>query len=101
MKINYRVVFFIAIALTGFYFMSETMQVKHTGPLPLPYSSFIKEVHGGTVRRVVLEEHVIRGESRSGDSFYVYSVNDPQLINDLLSNGVEVNLLNPINDLYY
>lgn len=90
MKINYKLVLFVFLALSGFYFMQQSMLGTHNEQLPLPYSSFLKEIHEGTIRRVTVDQQVIRGESKSGDGFFVYSVEDPQLINDLIKNNVEV-----------
>jgi cell division protease FtsH len=63
--------------------------------LPLPYSSFIKEIKAHTIKRVIIDDKIIKGESRSGDAFFVYAPHDSGLINDLLANDVEVRAAPP------
>ncbi len=63
--------------------------------LPLPYSSFIKEIKAHTIKRVIIDDKIIKGESRSGDAFFVYAPHDSGLINDLLGNDVEVRAAPP------
>jgi cell division protease FtsH len=54
------------------------------------YSDFIADVKGGRVQNVVIDGRVVKGQLSSGESFSTYTPNDPQMINDLLSNGVLV-----------
>ena len=95
MKLNYKLILILALALSGFFFMRQGTVNRLDEVYPLPYSSFIKEIHGGTVKRVVIDDKIIKGESRNGDSFIVYSINDNNLVNDLLNNGVEVRAATP------
>lgn len=95
MKINYKLILILTLALTGFFFIRQGTINRHEEVYPLPYSSFIKEIHGGTIKRVVIDDKVIKGESRNGDNFIVYSINDDNLVNDLLNNGVEVRAVTP------
>ncbi len=54
------------------------------------YSDFIADVKSGRVQNVVIDGRVVKGQLSSGESFSTYTPNDPQMINDLLSNGVQV-----------
>ena len=54
------------------------------------YSDFIADVKSGHVQSVVIDGRVVKGQLASGESFSTYTPNDPQMINDLLSNGVLV-----------
>ncbi len=54
------------------------------------YSDFIADVKAGRVQSVVIDGRVVKGQLSSGESFSSYTPNDPQMINDLLSNGVQV-----------
>ncbi len=54
------------------------------------YSDFIADVKSGRVQSVVIDGRVVKGKLSSGENFSSYTPNDPQMINDLLSNGVQV-----------
>lgn len=55
------------------------------------YSQFISQVNNGAVRKVDIDGRMITAQSRTGDTFStVIPLNDPELINDLISNNVEV-----------
>ena len=56
----------------------------------LAYSDFIADVKAGRVQNVVIDGRVVKGQLASGESFSTYTPNDPEMINDLLSNGVQV-----------
>ncbi|WP_417688324.1 ATP-dependent zinc metalloprotease FtsH [Pseudidiomarina sp.] len=55
------------------------------------YSQFISQVNNGGVRKVDIDGRMITAQSRTGDTFTtVMPVSDPDLLNDLLENNVEV-----------
>lgn len=89
------IVTFAAIVIGVMIFSELGNNNRNREALPLPYSSFIREVKANTVKRVVIDNGVIRGESRTGDNFVVYAVEDSHLINDLLNAGVEVRAATP------
>ena len=90
-----RVLFFISVIALGIY-MFNSFKLPNTENLQLPYSSFIREVKGKVIKRVMINGNVIKGESRSGDSFIVYApTQDDELINDLLANDVEIRVAAP------
>ncbi|HED52142.1 MAG TPA: ATP-dependent zinc metalloprotease FtsH [Gammaproteobacteria bacterium] len=64
----------------------------------VPYSEFIGDVKAGRIQSVVIDGRVVKGRLVSGDSFSTYTPNDPEMINDLLSNGVEVKAQAPEQD---
>lgn len=86
---------FIFAIIFGVVAFNELGNPPGAKSFPLPYSSFIKEVKENTVKRVIIDNGVIKGESRDGDGFIVYALDDPHLINDLLSAGVEVRAATP------
>ncbi|WP_369743717.1 ATP-dependent zinc metalloprotease FtsH [Pseudidiomarina sp. PP-1MA] len=57
------------------------------------YSEFITQVHNGGVRKVDIDGRVIKAQSRTGENFttVIPTASDPDLLNDLLDNNVEVN----------
>jgi cell division protease FtsH len=64
----------------------------------IPYSEFIADVKAGRVQSTVIDGRIVKGKLVSGDSFSTYTPNDPEMINDLLSNGVEVKAQAPEQD---
>ena len=56
----------------------------------LAYSDYIADVKAGRVQSVVIDGRIVKGQLISGESFSTYTPNDPEMINDLLSNGVQV-----------
>ncbi len=56
----------------------------------LSYSQFIDNVKSGQVQEVIIDENVIKGKMQSGEKFKTYAPDDSHLIDDLLSNGVEI-----------
>jgi cell division protease FtsH len=60
-------------------------------PQEMTYSSFVTEVQQGQVQEVTIDGLVIVGKRKSGDSFKVFRpMEDPKLMDDLLSHGVNV-----------
>ena len=57
---------------------------------PVSYSQFIESVKAGQVQQVIIEDNVVKGQLHSGERFTTYTPNDPHLVDDLLSNGVEI-----------
>ncbi len=56
----------------------------------VPYSDFIANVKSGQVQSVVIDGRTVKGQLASGEKFSSYTPNDPEMINDLLINGVQV-----------
>ncbi len=60
------------------------------------YSDFIAEVQQGNVRRVEIEDHTVEGTRVDGSQFITQTPpEDPKMLDDLLSNRVEVNVKSP------
>lgn len=79
----------IAIVLMAIFnnFMGRREQIE-----PLTYSQFIEDVRSGGVRSVEIgaDNRTIKGVSSTNERFTTYTPGDPDLINDLLTHGVEV-----------
>ena len=54
------------------------------------YSTFLAEVKAGHVTEVIIEGRTIQGTTQGGDAFVTYSPGDPDLVTDLLNNGVAI-----------
>jgi cell division protease FtsH len=60
------------------------------------YSDFIAEVQQGNVRHVEIEDHTVEGTRVDGSQFVTQTPpEDPKMLDDLLSNNVEVNVKSP------
>jgi cell division protease FtsH len=59
----------------------------------VPYSQFINSVNNGSIRQADIDGRVITAQTRSGDSVktVIPTQHDPKLLDDLISNNVEVN----------
>ncbi|MEO6697584.1 MAG: ATP-dependent metallopeptidase FtsH/Yme1/Tma family protein, partial [Gammaproteobacteria bacterium] len=62
---------------------------------PIEYSQFIGDVKAGKVKKVSIEDRVIRGIKENDERFTTYNPGDPGLIGDLLSNGVKIDARPP------
>ena len=60
------------------------------------YSDFVSEVQMGQVQRVEIEGHTVKGTRSDGSQFTTQTPpEDPKMIDDLLSNNVEVKVVEP------
>ena len=60
------------------------------------YSDFIAEVQQGQIQSVEIEEHTVRGVRTDGSQFSTQTPpDDPKMVDDLLSNKVEVKVVEP------
>jgi len=62
------------------------------------YSDFIADVKAGRIQSVVIDGRTVKGQLASGEKFSTYTPNDPEMINDLLANGVQVKAQPPEQD---
>ena len=92
----YRSILTVSIVLGLYLFFVNGAMNPRYEEIPLPYSSFLKEVHGHSIKRVIIEDpKSLKGETRDGEWVIVYTPEDPQLLNDLLKNEVEVRVATP------
>jgi cell division protease FtsH len=78
----------IAVVLMSVF---NNFSPRNSGPTALSYSEFISEVKSGNIERVEIDDRTVTGQFESGESFTTYTPpDDPQLINDLLANDVEI-----------
>jgi cell division protease FtsH len=80
----------IAVVLMS-VFNSFGSRPSSRGDSSLSYSQFIDAVKSGQVQQVIIDDdNIIKGRMQAGDKFKTYAPNDPHLIDDLLSSGVEI-----------
>jgi cell division protease FtsH len=78
----------IAVVLMSVF---NNFSPQNAGPTALSYSEFITEVKSGNVDSVKIDDRTVTGQTVSGEQFTTYTPpDDPQLINDLLANNVEI-----------
>ena len=51
---------------------------------------FLNQVRQGNVAAVEIDDEVIKGRTHGGENFVTYAPNDPKLVDDLVSNQVEI-----------
>ena len=69
---------------------------KSTGSQSVNYSDFINEVQQGQVQLVEIEGHTVKGTRHDGSRFTTQTPpEDPKMVDDLLSNKVEVKVVEP------
>ena len=56
----------------------------------IDYSTFLSQVKEGRISAVEIDNEVISGVTHNGEKFITYAPNDPKLVDDLFSNGVEI-----------
>ncbi len=56
----------------------------------LSYTQFINEVKTGRVKAVRIDGRKVEGVTSTGERFVTYTPNDPEMVNDLLANNVEI-----------
>lgn len=83
----------IAVVLMS-VFNNFGTHTKHSDE-SVSYSQFIDSVKAGQIQQVVIDEHTIVGKMQTGEKFRTYAPEDSHLVDDLLSNGVEINAKPP------
>jgi cell division protease FtsH len=69
---------------------------SRTSTPTVTYSDFIAEVQQGNVLKVEIEDHTVEGTRADGSQFITQTPpEDPKMLDDLLSNNVEVNVKSP------
>ena len=69
---------------------------KTSGSQTINYSDFINEVQQGRVQGVEIEDHTVKGTRTDGSKFITKTPpEDPKMVDDLLSNKVEVKVNEP------
>ncbi|HQR50251.1 MAG TPA: ATP-dependent zinc metalloprotease FtsH [Methylophilaceae bacterium] len=64
--------------------------VKQAAESQVGYSQFLNEVKQGHIAKVVIDGHVLRGETKDGKKFNTYAPSDLWLVSDLLERNVIV-----------
>ena len=90
-----KIVSMIGAIEGGTIYMSFVPQKENTlkeKTLNLSYSEFISQVREGQIESVIIESDgkTISGAYKNGNTFSTYRLNDPKLVDDLLSNNVEI-----------
>ena len=91
-----KIVSMIGAIEGGTIYMSFVPQEENVpqkeNPLNISYSEFIIQVHKGQIEFVIIESggKTISGAYKNGNTFSTHGLNDPKLVDDLLSNNVEI-----------
>jgi cell division protease FtsH len=79
-----------SVVLTGAFLIYNRVNSTPAIDESLPYSEFIVKVKNKLVERVEMTGQTIKLRTADGQNFETYNPNDPHLIDDLLSAGVQV-----------
>ncbi|MGH8477790.1 MAG: ATP-dependent zinc metalloprotease FtsH [Methylococcales bacterium] len=63
---------------------------RNTSDSSMSYSEFIEAVKTGQVKSVTIDGSAVKGTTLTGTQFNTYSPDDPHLVDDLLTNNVEI-----------
>ncbi len=85
-----NIILWVVIAVVLMSVFNNFAPQKHSYN-SISYSEFIEYVKLGQVEKVSITENVIKGERHNGERFSTYAPNDPRMVDDLLSNGVQIN----------
>ena len=89
-----NIVLWVVVALVLMSAFSS-LTTRNSDRNPVTYSQFVDQVKSGSVERVQIQGNELTVFSRSGQSYEVYAPRDDRLIDDLLSNGVEIDAKPP------
>ena len=84
-----------SVVLTGAFLIYNRVNSTPAIDESLPYSEFIVKVKNKLVERVEMTGQTIKLRTADGQNFETYNPNDPHLIDDLLSAGVQVRTKTP------
>ncbi len=89
-----NIVLWVVVALVLMSAFSS-LTTRNSDRNPVTYSQFVDQVKSGSVERVQIQGNELTVFSRSGQRYEVYAPRDDRLIDDLLSNGVEIDAKPP------
>ena len=91
-----NIILWVVIALVLMsVFNNFGSQAERGDAAPLSYSQFIEAVKAGQVQQVTIDEHIVKGKLQGGQSFRTYAPNDAHMVDDLLTNGVDIKAVPP------
>ncbi|GBE08595.1 MAG TPA: ATP-dependent zinc metalloprotease FtsH [Gammaproteobacteria bacterium] len=94
-NISKNLVMWLVIAIVLMTIFNNFAPRQQAQTTKLDYSSFVADVRQGQISKVTISGRNITGTRQDGSSFKTYSPDDPDLINDLLRNGVVVDAKEP------
>ncbi|NOY16095.1 MAG: ATP-dependent zinc metalloprotease FtsH [Gammaproteobacteria bacterium] len=94
-NISKNLVMWLVIAIVLMTIFNNFAPRQQAQTTKLDYSSFVADVRQGQISKVTISGRNITGTRQDGSSFKTYSPDDPDLINDLLKNGVVVDAKEP------
>ncbi len=83
----------IAVVLMSVFNNFGTRTAPNDGSVS--YSRFLDSVKAGLVQSVEIDENKVKGKLQTGEKFRTYAPRDPHLVDDLLANGVEIQVQPP------
>ncbi|CAG1020468.1 partial cell division protease FtsH, partial [Methylococcales bacterium] len=90
-----NIILWVVIAVVLMSVFNNFGARKSVDATTFSYSQFLAEVKEGRIKQVTIDGQTLRGFSSTGDKFSTYSPEDPNLLDDLLKNNVEVKVQPP------
>jgi len=94
-NLSKNLVMWLVIAVVLMTIFNNFAPRQAGSPTRLEYSSFLADVKQGQISKVVIAGRNITATRQDGTSIKTYAPDDPDLINDLLKNGVVVDAKEP------
>ena len=85
-----NILLWLVIAMVLMSVFNNFTSSSSNSPNEIDYSTFLAQVKQGNVSSVEIDKEVIRGQTHNGESFITYAPNDPKLVDDLFTNGVDI-----------
>jgi cell division protease FtsH len=95
-ELNKNILMWVVIALVLVAVFSKFQDQGATRSSAMSYSEFLGKVKNSGVQNVMIRGQVITGITESGEKFQTYApINDPKMIDDLVSNNVTIEVEPP------
>ena len=95
-ELNKNILMWVVIALVLVAVFSKFQDQGATRSSAMSYSEFLGKVKNNGVQNVMIRGQVITGITESGEKFQTYApINDPKMIDDLVSNNVTIEVEPP------
>ena len=79
----------IVLLIVGLFQLYQNPK-QPVNPYQIPFSSFLKSLEEGRVVQVEIKGNDIKGVLSDGTEFNTYAPNDPNLVENLVSKGVNI-----------
>jgi cell division protease FtsH len=90
-----------SVVLAGAFLIYERINSTRSTDDSLAYSEFIAKVKNKQIDRVEMSGQSIKLRTSDGENYETFNPNDPHLIDDLLSAGVQIRTIAPVQQSFF